>query len=166
MRAGGGGQERGEASSVATHLAASVRWGEPHPHGRRADDGGGGQGIGNAPPKGRVTGLHPGVLGVTFLVTARGFAMAIVRIKHKGLRELFEDGHSSKVAQKLQANAILIMDHLDGISSLDDCQGVKTFHELKGDRKGEYSMHVSGNWCITFTFDGADVAILDLEDYH
>ncbi|MBP2232540.1 proteic killer suppression protein [Azospirillum agricola] len=27
-------------------------------------------------------------------------------------------------------------------------------------------MHVSGNWCITFTFDGTDVTILDLEDYH
>lgn len=110
--------------------------------------------------------MRPEDASVTFLVTKWGFEMAVVRIKHKGLRELFEDGRSGKVAQKLQANAILIMDHLDGIVSLDDCEGVKDFHELKGDRKGEYSMHVSGNWCITFTFDGADVTILDLEDYH
>lgn len=80
--------------------------------------------------------------------------------------ELFEDGRSAKVSPKLQKNAILIMDHLDAIASLDDCHGVKDFHELTGSRKGEYSMHVTGNWCITFTFDGADVTILDLEDYH
>ncbi len=92
--------------------------------------------------------------------------MAIVAIKHKGLRELFEDGRSGKVAKNLQSNAILILDHLDAITSLDDCEGVKGFHALKGDRKGDYSMHVSGNWCITFAFDGADVIILDLEDYH
>jgi len=91
--------------------------------------------------------------------------MAIVAIKHKGLRELFETGRSGKVAKSLQANAILILDHLDGIADLDDCKGVKDFHELKGSRKGEYSMHVSGNWCISFTFDG-DVTVLYLEDYH
>lgn len=92
--------------------------------------------------------------------------MAIVAIKHKGLRELFEDGRSGKVAKNLQSNAILILDHLDAITNLEDCEGVKDFHALKGDRKGDYSMHVSGNWCITFAFDGADVIILDLEDYH
>lgn len=92
--------------------------------------------------------------------------MAIVAIRHKGLRELFESGRSGKVARKLQANAILILDHLDGVAALEDCEGVKDFHPLKGDRAGDYSMHVSGNWRITFTFDGTDVTVLDLEDYH
>ncbi len=31
---------------------------------------------------------------------------------------------------------------------------------------GEYSMHLSGNWCITFTFAAGSVEVLDLEDYH
>lgn len=92
--------------------------------------------------------------------------MSITKIKHKGLRELFERGASAKIAPRLQANAILILDHLDAIVSLDDCEGVKDFHPLKGDRAGEYSMHVSGNWCITFTFAGGSVEVLDLEDYH
>ncbi|TCS59967.1 RelE-like HigB toxin of type II HigAB toxin-antitoxin system [Varunaivibrio sulfuroxidans] len=60
----------------------------------------------------------------------------------------------------------MIMDHLDAVASLDDCSGVKDFHPLKGGRRGEYAMHVNGNWCITFTFDGRNVEILDLEDYH
>lgn len=92
--------------------------------------------------------------------------MAIERIKHKGLKELYEVGRSARVAKALWDNAILILDHLDAISDLADCQGVKDFHPLRGDRKGQYSMNVSGNWCITFTFDGKDVTVLDLEDYH
>lgn len=92
--------------------------------------------------------------------------MPIAKIRNKGLRELFERGTSAKVAPKLHANAILILDHLDAIVSLGDCEGVKDFHALKGERAGEYSMHVSGNWCITFTFEGGSVEVLDLEDYH
>ncbi|MBW4552479.1 MAG: type II toxin-antitoxin system RelE/ParE family toxin [Aphanocapsa sp. GSE-SYN-MK-11-07L] len=39
-------------------------------------------------------------------------------------------------------------------------------HELAGNRKGTWSVRVSGNWRITFTFDGADACDVDLEDYH
>jgi proteic killer suppression protein len=40
------------------------------------------------------------------------------------------------------------------------------FHELTGDRKGTYSITVSGNWRITFRWDGADAVDVDMEDYH
>ncbi len=40
------------------------------------------------------------------------------------------------------------------------------FHLLKGDRKGEYAVSVSGNWRITFEFDGQDAVNVNLEDYH
>lgn len=39
------------------------------------------------------------------------------------------------------------------------------FHELKGQRKGTYAVSVSGNWRLTFRFDGEDAADVDLEDY-
>jgi proteic killer suppression protein len=39
-------------------------------------------------------------------------------------------------------------------------------HPLKGERKGEWAMTVSGNWRITFCFDGEDVIVVNLEDYH
>jgi proteic killer suppression protein len=92
--------------------------------------------------------------------------MTISRIKHKGLRELFEQGVTARIDVKFQDNALLILDHLDAIIGLEDCRGVKDFHALKGRRTGQYSMHVSGNWCITFTFEDGRVEILDLEDYH
>jgi len=40
------------------------------------------------------------------------------------------------------------------------------FHALKGKDKGRFSIRVTGNWRITFAFDGNDVIIIDLEDYH
>ena len=92
--------------------------------------------------------------------------MAITSIQHKGLKELFTTGKSHKVNPHWWRSALLILDHLDSITSLADCAGVKDCHPLKGSRKNEYAMHVNGNWCITFTFDGHNVDVLDLEDYH
>jgi proteic killer suppression protein len=46
-----------------------------------------------------------------------------------------------------------------------DLPGYK-FHPLKGERKGEFSVSVTGNWRITFEFDGQDAININLEDYH
>lgn len=96
--------------------------------------------------------------------------MAIGKIKHKGLKVLFQNGTTGLVGKEFHANAIYIMDFLDNIAAVSDCVGVKDFHPLQGDRKGEYAMSVSGNRRITFTAEeetnGVDVTVLDLEDYH
>ncbi len=39
-------------------------------------------------------------------------------------------------------------------------------HELKGKDQGRWSVRVSGNWRITFSFDGVDATDVDYEDYH
>ncbi|NEO56209.1 MAG: killer protein [Okeania sp. SIO3B5] len=39
-------------------------------------------------------------------------------------------------------------------------------HELAGQRKGTWSVKVSGNWRITFKFNGVDAFDVNLEDYH
>ena len=92
--------------------------------------------------------------------------MAIKSFKHKGLKQLFLDGASSKIAAKFQANALLILDTLDAAHDLRDLKGVKDFHPLTGERKGTYSMHVNGNYCITFNFNGTDITDVYFEDYH
>ena len=46
-----------------------------------------------------------------------------------------------------------------------DLHGYK-FHALKGDRKGEFAVSVTGNWRITFQFVGEDAMNANLEDYH
>ena len=39
-------------------------------------------------------------------------------------------------------------------------------HPLKGALAGHCSVWVSGNWRLTFVFDGADVILVDYRDYH
>lgn len=40
------------------------------------------------------------------------------------------------------------------------------FHALKGDQIGRFSIVVSKNWRLTFSFDGQDATDVDVEDYH
>jgi len=39
-------------------------------------------------------------------------------------------------------------------------------HELSGKEKGTWSVCVTGNWRVTFQFDGADAVAVDYRDYH
>lgn len=39
-------------------------------------------------------------------------------------------------------------------------------HPLKGGRKGQWAVSVSGNWRVVFEFDGANATNVDLVDYH
>ncbi len=92
--------------------------------------------------------------------------MGIKSCKHKGLNELYIDGETTRIGVRYVKNAKFIVDLLGRIKGLGDCETIKNFHELKGKRKGTYSMHVTGNYCITFKWDGEDAFDLDFEDYH
>ena len=46
-----------------------------------------------------------------------------------------------------------------------DLPGLR-LHPLKGSMKGRWSVTVSGNWRITFAFQGKDAVLVDYEDYH
>lgn len=46
-----------------------------------------------------------------------------------------------------------------------DAQG-NNLHPLKGNLAGHWSVTVSGNWRVTFAFDGEDVILVDYHDYH
>lgn len=39
-------------------------------------------------------------------------------------------------------------------------------HELKGERRGTFAVNASGNYRVTFGWDGRDVIDVDPEDYH
>ena len=92
--------------------------------------------------------------------------MPIIDIKHKGLRELFENGRTRRIGKEYHDRAILVLDLLHKIRDLDECKGIRKFHPLVGDRKREYAMSVSGSYRITFEFEDGDVTINDFEDYH
>jgi hypothetical protein len=43
---------------------------------------------------------------------------------------------------------------------------VHRFHELKGNRKGTYSVTIRANWRLTFEWEDGAAVRVDLEDYH
>jgi len=92
--------------------------------------------------------------------------VAIIRFKHKGLRELFNTGRTAKISDQHHEKAMLILDFLNSIGDISDCAGQYEFHRLKGDRTDEWAMSVSGNYRITFKWNGHDVYDLRYEDYH
>ena len=40
------------------------------------------------------------------------------------------------------------------------------FHPLKADMADHFAVSVSGNWRLTFSFDGEDAILVDYQDYH
>ena len=46
-----------------------------------------------------------------------------------------------------------------------DLPGLK-LHELRGKKKGVWSVWVSGNWRITLRFNGKDAELVDYEACH
>ena len=87
--------------------------------------------------------------------------------RHKGLRQLFETGKSRSVAAELQRRLVRQMDFLNRATQPADMNlpGFR-LHELKGERKGTWSVTVSGNWRLTFSFRDGGAFDVDLEDYH
>uniref|UniRef100_UPI0040570C3E type II toxin-antitoxin system RelE/ParE family toxin n=1 Tax=Candidatus Electronema sp. TaxID=2698783 RepID=UPI0040570C3E len=90
----------------------------------------------------------------------------ITSFKHKGLVELFEQGHSKKVKQDLQARSLRRLDALHQAESLNDLNVPGfNFHGLQGLPK-RYSIHVNGPWCITFEWEEGQAFNVDLVQYH
>jgi len=91
----------------------------------------------------------------------------IKSFRHKGIQQFFETGskaginadHANKLARQLMllnsAKAPLEM----------NVTGWK-LHPLKGGLADHWAVTVSGNWRLTFTFDGEDAVLVDYQDYH
>lgn len=87
--------------------------------------------------------------------------------KHKGLERFFLSGSKSGIRPEQAERLRLILAQLQAAVAPGDMAlpGLR-LHELKGDRKGTWSVTVSSNWRITFSFDGKDAVDVDYEDYH
>jgi toxin HigB-1 len=87
--------------------------------------------------------------------------------KHKGLQRFFLEGVKAGIRPEQADRLRLILAQLHAAVTAGDMAlpGLR-LHALKGDRKGTWSVTVSGNWRITFSFEGKDAFDVDYEDYH
>ena len=89
--------------------------------------------------------------------------------RHKGLKTLWQDdsakGIPATMADKLrkQLDAIHAADRIEQLGTVPGWR----LHPLKGERKGFWSLTVTGNWRLIFTYDekASAAADFDLIDY-
>lgn len=87
--------------------------------------------------------------------------------RHKGVEQFFRNGSKAKIqaghAERLRKQLFA----LDNAKSAKDMNapGWK-LHRLHGNLEGHWSVTVSGNWRLTFTFQGEDAVLVDYQDYH
>lgn len=56
---------------------------------------------------------------------------------------------------------------LDDVAAPEDMNAPGwRLHRLHGNLKGHWSVTVSGNWRLTFRFEGEDAILVDYQDYH
>jgi len=94
-------------------------------------------------------------------------ATMIRGFRHKGLAAFFATGsrrgiqaaHAAKLRLQLTA-----LEHARGPSDMS-APGWRV-HPLKGERRGQHAIWVSGNWRLVFRFEGSDAFDVDYVDYH
>ncbi|MFC1523357.1 type II toxin-antitoxin system RelE/ParE family toxin [Thermodesulfobacteriota bacterium] len=91
----------------------------------------------------------------------------IKSIKHKGLKKLYDSGIKQGVKPEHVSRLRLILARLDASQSPQD-MGLPglNLHPLKGKFKGCWSVSISGNWRVLFSFEGNNAVDVDYLDYH
>jgi proteic killer suppression protein len=87
--------------------------------------------------------------------------------RHKGIEGFFRTGSKAGI-QPVHAKRLRLQ-----LAMLDTAKGAKDMdlpawrlHQLSGDLAGHWSVWVSGNWRLTFTFEDGDAVLVDYQDYH
>lgn len=97
----------------------------------------------------------------------------IKSFRHKGIQAYFETGSKSGIQPKHALRLHLQLTALHAAAQPEDMNapGWK-LHKLTGQNpKGQsiqdhYAVSVSGNWRLTFYFEGDNAVLVDYQDYH
>ncbi len=91
----------------------------------------------------------------------------IKSFKHKGLEKFFYTGNKKGIIPEHSGRLERILDRLNASGDIKDMNYPSSYlHQLKGDKEGQYSVRVSGNWRVFFEFIDGDAYIVDYDDYH
>jgi proteic killer suppression protein len=87
--------------------------------------------------------------------------------RHKGIEAFFLTGSKAGI-QPAHANRLrLQLTRLSASTGPADMNSPGwRLHALKGELAGHLTVDVSGNWRLTFAFDGTDAILVDYQDYH
>ena len=91
----------------------------------------------------------------------------IQSFRDRGLEGFYSTGKRSASKAKNANRLRLILGRLNASTSPADMDLPGLYrHQLTGDREETWSVRVSGNWRVTFRFNGVHAEVVDYEDYH
>jgi len=87
--------------------------------------------------------------------------------RHRDLERFFRRSEDRRIPAEHRERLKRLLDRLDAAARPEDMHlPGYDFHRLHGNRRGTYAVKVSGNWRLTFRFDGEGATHVNLEDYH
>ena len=92
--------------------------------------------------------------------------------RHKGVRQFAETGSKAGIQPEHASRLRRILSALDAANCPANMNAPGYgLHPLKGELEGHWAVRVSGNWRLTFAFEGEDAVLLtykdhDYRDYH
>jgi proteic killer suppression protein len=87
--------------------------------------------------------------------------------RHKGLRLFAETGSKAGIQPTHARKLRILLTALDVARKPANMNAPGyALHPLKGDLEGHWAVRVSGNWRLTFAFEGEDAILVDYQDYH
>lgn len=91
----------------------------------------------------------------------------IKSFRHRGVERFFKTGSKAGIQAKHADKLRRQLFALDNAKRAEDLNAPGwRLHPLKGELAGHWSIDVSGNWRLTFAFDGEDAILVDYQDYH
>jgi toxin HigB-1 len=87
--------------------------------------------------------------------------------RHKGIERFFKTGSKAGITA---AHAPRLARQLSTLNVASEPSDMNLpgwdLHPLKGKLSSHWSVSVSGNWRLTFTFKDGDAELVDYQDYH
>lgn len=91
----------------------------------------------------------------------------IKSFRHKGVEQYFKTGSKARIQAK---HAERLRKQLFALDSAKVPQDMNApgwrLHRLWGESENHWAVDVSGNWRLTFAFEGEDGVLVDYKDYH
>lgn len=92
----------------------------------------------------------------------------IENFKDKESEKIFNREISRKLPPDIQRTAMRKLWMLDAATSINDLKIPPSNHleQLKGDRKGQYSIRINDKWRICFTWKNGEADEVEIINYH
>ena len=80
----------------------------------------------------------------------------------------FASGKSRRLPGEILKRAMMRLAQLDAAVQVEDLRMPPSnqLEKLSGDRAGQWSIRINGQWRVCFRFEGTDAFAIEIVDYH